>query len=244
MDYFHPLKYRNHDYYADTVNKFGRAAATVTGDDIWTGSSVYPFPAAAATTTVVSDSVEDDADKEPAGTGAYTVEVQGLDTNYNLTVQAVTMNGAGAVTLSTDLLRVFRIKAITSGSGGTNDGNIDVLHGATVLATMEASLGQTFMAIYTVPADYDYANLYQTYSGIARQTSAASADIAMQLRPVGESWQTKKIWPLSTVGTSFIPYMEPFPYRIEPKTDIRMRCVYASTSISTAAGFDLLNITE
>jgi len=93
------------------IHKFGRNTDSDTGDDIWDGSAAYPFPAAAATTTVASGDANDTSD----GTGARTIDVMGLDANYASVTESVTMNGTSNVTLSTSFLRVFRAYVTTVG---------------------------------------------------------------------------------------------------------------------------------
>ena len=61
------------------ISKFGRNPGVKSADyeSIWDGSNLYPWPTAAETLSVVSD----DADDTSAGTGARTVEIEGLDSS-------------------------------------------------------------------------------------------------------------------------------------------------------------------
>lgn len=56
-------------------NKFGRNAATVTGDAIWAGSTAYTEPATAELCQVASSSVQDDFG---GGTGAGKITITGV----------------------------------------------------------------------------------------------------------------------------------------------------------------------
>jgi len=228
--------------YSDQINKFGEIPdfdAANTNEDVWDYTGAYPFPAAAATTTIVSDSAEDDtvkADTNP-GTGAWTVQVIGLDTNYLLTTEVATLNGAGAVTLDNEYLRVFRVKVLTSGSGETNAGNIDVKHGATVIARIQTALGQTLMAIYTVPANYQHMHLQRWYAAMTGNVNG-SAVVSLQVREYGGSWQTKMRTNIALAQSWLYDYGELTP-TFPAKADIRVRVNSASVNNSViAAGFD------
>lgn len=78
------------------VSKFGRNASVKSSgyETIWDGSNLYPWPTAAETLEVASS----DNDDTSAGTGARTVEIQGLDSNWDPLTETVTMNGGTDVT--------------------------------------------------------------------------------------------------------------------------------------------------
>jgi len=90
------------------VNKFGRNASVAAGttEEIWGGSAAYSWPDTALMTSI--SQTADQADLRGA-----TIEVQGLDANWVLTVQDVVLNAANTttvVTLDTPLIRCFRMK--------------------------------------------------------------------------------------------------------------------------------------
>lgn len=72
------------------------------------------------------DVVSANAVDTAAGTGAQQVEIAGLDGNYNLQYEIVSLNGQTAVTSSKKWLRVFSGEVVRAGTGGTNAGNIVV----------------------------------------------------------------------------------------------------------------------
>jgi hypothetical protein len=228
--------------YNPEIDGGGGAAAA----DIWDygfatspGVKDYPWPAAAATTTIVSD------DDEDGGTavGALTVRVEGLDANWMEATEDVIMDGTQPVTLRTQYIRVHRAFVLTAGSdpSQTNLGNIDIKHGATVLARITAGRGQTLMAIYTIPADFTGAYPLGYAATVHRATSAAAAEISLMIRPFGGAWRTQIVFGLVSLGTSalqrevFMP-----PLIIQPKTDIRMRCEFSSANdLPVSAEFEL-----
>src|SRR5210317_1067052 len=65
----------------EAFRKFGMNDVIASGtQDMWPSASVRTNPTSAGVCTVQSTDVADDGD--PAGTGAWTVTVQGLDENY------------------------------------------------------------------------------------------------------------------------------------------------------------------
>lgn len=221
------------------IHKFGRLSDVGIGstpEDIWDGDGLYPFPSATAVTTVVSDSTDDD----DGGIGVNTIFVEGLDSDYNSLTEQATMNGTTTVTLTNQFLRVFRVSTILVGSSESNIGTIQVKHGATVLAQIGPSLGQTLMAIYTIPNDLGIAYLANWYM-VAWRQAAASVEVAFQVKKVGEGWQTEELIGINTQGGS--PWDYKFPYWVElpKKADVRCRVIEATANnMSVSAGFDVI----
>jgi len=106
------------------VNKFGRNSDidTAAEETIWANGGMYTFPTAAQTLDVVSS----DANDTSAGTGARTVEIQGLDGSYDAVTETVTMTGTTPATTTATFLRVNRAMVKTAGSGGVNAGAITI----------------------------------------------------------------------------------------------------------------------
>ena len=225
------------------VNKFGTNTDVDAAEDIWDGGGTYAWPSAAAATTIVSSSTDDDGD--PAGTGAQTVKVYGLDSNWLMISETVTMNGTGAVTLENQYLRVFRAHTVAVGSGAVNAGNIQVKHGATVLAQITAGKGQTLMALYTIPADFAQAEIRKWYASIAVKISTG-AEMELMTRTDGEGWRVREVfgiteanpglWEPGTAG-------EGEPVRgiiVPPKTDVRVRAAsVAAVNTVIASGYQI-----
>jgi len=229
------------------VQKFGRTPdidAADTNEEVWDGTGAYTYLAAAATMTISSESANDDG--SPAGTGARTVRVYGLDANYAEVVEDVTMNGVTGVELGTDLIRVYRAYVLTVGSVGVNDDNIwigtgDITDGVPAVkhAGILAGQGQTLMAIYTVPvvADFDGAVILRWY-GTCGAVSSSFASLALQTREFGRSWRTRR---LSGIGEGgWMVDVMPFGISVPKKTDIRILVVSnGANNTAIEAGFDL-----
>jgi hypothetical protein len=218
------------------VRKFGRNedVDSAAVEDIWDGGGTYTFPSAAAATTIVSDSAND----KTASTGALTVNVFGLDSNWLEVSETVTMNGTDAVTLSNEYLRVHRAYVVTVGSNETNVGNIQVKHGSTVLAQITAGNGQTLMAIYTMAiAKVGYVIGY--YASVNKKTTGA-ADILLKTRANGEAWRIRKVIGAMTTGQSNVFHDFYFPIRLEPQTDIKISAGSSTNDLDVSAGFEIL----
>lgn len=155
----------NKDYYleiaegnitdTDTVFKFGYNNAVGTTEEVvWDKGGTYTFLTSAETMDIVSN----DANDNSAGTGARTMIVQGLDSDYNEIFDVITLTGTTIVTTPKSYLRVFRAYVVTSGTDSptqdANEGTITIK--GTTTSTLQAQInpreGQTLMCVYTVPA--------------------------------------------------------------------------------------------
>jgi len=223
------------------IEKFGRND-TLSGniETIWEGSDVYTYLTSASSVYVTSS----DGNDAPAGTGARQVEVQGLDENYALTTETIDIDdGASDATF----IRVFRVIVTSVGSGGQAAGTISVRSasggGGTLLAQIlrvgtggGASLGQTFMAIYTVPAGYT-AYLTQWTIGAGGQNADTTALLVS--RPFGGAFNSKDI--VISAGSQYSKnYI--VPLKFTEKTDIEVRAFSSSSGNDCSSTFNLIVI--
>lgn len=81
------------------------------------------------------DVVSSDANDTSAGTGAQSVLITGIDENNAYQIEVVTMNGTTAVTTSNQWLGVNRVVVLSSGSNGSNVGNITIDDTAGIVGT-------------------------------------------------------------------------------------------------------------
>lgn len=100
-------------------------------DDVDIGTEVIASfggtftPLSSATTlTVVSSSTDDDG--SPAGIGAQTLLITGIDANRKLQTEVVTMNGTTNVVTSNTWLGVNRVVVLAAGTSKANVGNITI----------------------------------------------------------------------------------------------------------------------
>ena len=115
------------------------------------------YAAAALQMTVSSSSTSDTS----AGTGARTVLIVGLDADYAVISESVTMNGQTAVTTTKSFLRVNSMLVTTAGSGLANAGIIYIGTGtvtsgvpAIIYNLIPVGFNNATSSQYTVPAGY------------------------------------------------------------------------------------------
>lgn len=215
------------------MNKFGyNPTVGATEEDIWDGSAAYVYLTSAEQLKVSSSDVNDDG--SPAGTGARTLEIFGLDGNYDLQDEVLTLNGTTAVTTVGSYLRIFRAKVITAGTGDKNAGIIYVENNAetNTLAHIPIGLNQTQMALWTVPAGYTaYLVSFYGSTGLSKVT-----EILLYIRPFGEVFQVKNHF---HIVEDVYQHNYILPISIPEKSDIAVRASVGVAGGAVAAGFDL-----
>ena len=214
--------------------KFGHNAAVGdTEETIWAEGGLYVYPTSATQMTVSSSSADDTA----AGTGARTINIEGLDADYNEISEDIILNGQTPVTTVNSYLRINRGISLTAGSGGKNAGIIRVGTG-TVTSGVPANVflsidgdgdNQTLMCIWTVPAGYT-AFLVQTNvsTGNASNTPALLRT-TVTARPQGGVFNTKERITLKD-GNQLQGYN--FPLRFTEKTDLEVRAQSTSANVT------------
>ena len=222
------------------ISKFGRNPGVKSADyeSIWDGSNLYPWPTAAETLSVVSD----DADDTSAGTGARTVEIEGLDSSWNVLTETVTMNGLTPVVTTGLFLRVYRARVVTAGSTGTNEGTITMTNttSSNVIAQISvdnSGFGQTLMAIYTIPAgktgyliSLDFSSSKDnehTFRLLTRDNTVTDA-----------AWNTKEF---ANARGGFNQFRKYAINGFTEKTDLDFQAI-ASASSAASGGFELILI--
>ncbi len=141
---------------ATTWNKWGYNADidTASEETIWSpGGRITPLTTA-STLTVVSSSANDDGD--PAGTGARSIIVYGIDANRLSQTEVVTLNGTTNVVTSTTWLGINRIAIYLAGSLGVNDGTITATAttGGSTQAQIPAGQGSSQQAVFFTQANH------------------------------------------------------------------------------------------
>ena len=226
------------------INKFGHNdSVVITGEDIWSGGGTYGFyPSSAQSMEIVSDNVNDTS----AGTGARTVQVFGLDSNWDEIDETVTLNGTTAVSLVNNYIRVYRSIVLTAGSNETNLGNISVQisGGGTVGAYIAADDGQTQQAVYTIP-NGKTGYFLKWYVGFDdNDKNGEAAGFKWRSRPNNISngaWQTKGQISCVNIGSSWWQYEYTVPEtKLLEKTDIRVECFETTATVGVVGGFDIL----
>jgi len=206
------------------IHKFGLNTAVGSSfETIWDGNNTYTYPSSSGTATATSSDTSSD------NTG--TVEIQGLDSNYDLATETIAIGGSAG---STSFIRVFRAIMKTANTGNTNVGVITITVSSTTVAQIRAEYGQTLMALYTVPRNYK-AYLMQLDVG-------SSKDLENEIRLVTKQISNGNVWNTKTFITTRGGFMEKnyiVPLKIEEKTDIELIAKASATS-SISGGFELI----
>jgi hypothetical protein len=115
---------------------------------LWEGLTVsggtYTYPSSAGQVVLVSSSASD--------TSALSVQIQGLDANFNLLSETIALNGTSNVT---SVNSYFRINSLFC-TNGTNVGTITAKIATVLYAQINAGVGQSQASIYTVPSGYSF----------------------------------------------------------------------------------------
>jgi hypothetical protein len=198
------------------VAVFGYSASignTSTPQTIWEGANNatqnnYTYLSTASQLTLVSTNASD--------TGV--VFVSGLDSNFNLLSETITLTGTSAVTTVNSYLRVNGLYY----TNGTNVGTITAKVSTTTYGYINPGIGQSQSAVYTVPNGYTF---YETY--IQANSTLASQAVLFQTQqtynvptvlnlngysiPHNANTQQAQISPFST-GFFDIPFTTPIPF--------------------------------
>lgn len=221
------------------VNNFGNnpSSAIDTQEDMWDNGGTYPYPATALIT-----SISQTAD-QVAMRGAI-IEVEGLDANWDLTVQTTTLNASNTttvVTLGTALIRVFRAKVLADVVG---DSPIRVHNaGETVdYAVIQIGHNQTLMAFYTVP-NGKTAYVTNYYMSVTR--TAANDPVSTEFKLWASDRDNLYAFQLKhAIGlpVSAPPFDYPFrPYaKFTQKTDLKMTSYCEGKAGHVHGGFDII----
>lgn len=186
--------------------------------DLGTGSVVSPtqiaWPTVQDTLRLVSSSAADDL----GGVGCEIVEVIGLDTNYVIISDTVTMDGSTAVYTDSMFFRVNEMNCIQAGSGGWNGGLISAVHKNSTtdtIASIRPGFGIATNGKYTMP--YNYSGFIEEVHGhLLASTKTDQTELRIYARNEGEAWKT--VWVMMTAGDT----EDGLHFFILPKTDIRI----------------------
>ena len=215
---------------------FGFNSAVTTAESIWSVGGLYTFPSTATVLTVVSDSTDDDG--SPAGTGARTVTIQGLDANYLSVSETVTMNGTTNVTTTQTFLRVNYAYVATCGSAGSNVGIITIANSTpTTLASIAATAGVAEQCIYTVPSGYTaYITRYMLSSYNATATAGTNGQI--WVKPYGGANMLATT--VRIPGTGVFSCEADYPFPVTEKSDIDFRAIALAGTANVSAQLQMV----
>ena len=187
----------------------------------------YVFPSSAITMNLASDTAGDTA----------TITIVGLDANYAAITETLTLNGTTNVPTTNSYLRINSMFVATGSA--TNPAGVITLKntGGTVTYAQintavyngtTSSIGQTQMAVYTVPAGYTfYGYRYGAYSSF----NGNSVNYTTYRAVTNSSAGVQKLIVQTPFNTTYeVQRHFPFPYA--EKTDLRFQI---ASSAATAA---------
>jgi len=229
------------------VNKFGNngTVGTSSTETIWDGSNTYTLPTSASITHIRSAA-------DSGITQGVTIEVQGLDADWVLTVQSKATDGSDSATevaLDTPLRRVFRVKVLDDTAMDE-----DLWVGATGMAAGTASAivqegnNQTLMALWTCPANKTA--YVDNYWASLNSNGGGDPDVVVKMwqkdNTNGYAPQLKHLRGLDSDASSHFTHVFSPQMKLTEKTDIYLSAqnLSGSATADVSAGFDLIVIDD
>lgn len=200
------------------INKFGATDGDVTAGTVWDGNSgttVYPYPANGVISITGTDTGE-------------AVEVQGLDASGNVQTEIINVGSSGALTFS----RIFRARMVST----DNAADVVINQGGSLAATILAGLGQTLMAVYTIPAGKT-GYLLKLELGSDKASTNTAMNYRLFARPDGGAFNIKGNF--NAAGGQSLTIDYPVPLKFDALTDIKVD-VAAGQSTQVSATFDII----
>lgn len=203
-------------------------------EDVWTAGGACVFPAAAATTTIVSSDAKDTSD----GVGCRTATVTCLDDDLAVVSQSVILAGATPVELTTDCRKDVVAECATAGSELTNAGTLSLKHTTTVIGHVAIAQGNSLSACKTIPA------------GITGQLSgwhcslnlAVEGTVVFSLEtkaPTG-LWNVLETYDANSLSGGYFFRKFSGYHELVAGTDIRVRGHATADDMGASCGFDVM----
>jgi hypothetical protein len=210
-------------------HKFGAvpAMSQSTTGTVWdVNDTLYPWSAFDTAGTITIQAVN-------ASDNNKQVRIFGLDANWDTQDQIVTVSNTEAVTVPGTWKRVFR--AFMANGSVNNVANINIQKGDTTVARISAGIGQTLMAIYTIPRGY---NAFLC-KGVATAQSSADGSGFMYIRYKDQaSYRVGHTFEVA--GNGQYNYEFTVPPKIPEQSDIDVRIATRTNNGRYTAAFDLI----
>ena len=168
---------------------YNGAINTTSAEDLWTQGGAWAAPVAAVVHHIASASASDSAGQ----LGATSVQVYGLDTNFDQINEVVTLAGTTDVTTTNAYSRLTRMIVRSCSDGSAGQANVGAITATssdaagTVTCAIAAGNNQSRQAIYTVPRNT--VGVIRRIHGGPGQAVATRINIRLWVRPQGEVWQ-------------------------------------------------------
>ena len=213
------------------IHKFGAVPAMSqnTEGTIWDiNDTLYPWSAfdTPAVATVLTVDAADDG---------KTIEVEGLDENFDVVKEELVVSSSGTVTGTQVFARLYRAYVKV---GTTNEENIDIQVNTTTIARITAGVGQTLMTVLTIPAGHTG----YMYKGICTAESGADGSGFMLARYAGTTaFRTGHTFEVNGSGGEY-QYETSFPFPFPEMTDVDVRIKTRTNNGRYTAAYDILII--
>lgn len=179
-----------------TVNIYGyQPAISTTFVPVWENVAQYTYPVAAAQMNLAGSSGD-----------TATIRIDGLDDAYEMISEDVVLNGTTPVTTTKLFLRINSMRvAVGSATNPAGVVTLKNLAGTVTYAQINAGVGRTQAAMYTVPAGYTFflsrinvntslnGNDFCTYQN--KTISPAGVIQLTQQAPFAINYETQRVMP-------------------------------------------------
>ena len=193
----------------EVVNVFGYASAVSTSFvSVWENNAAYVFPTVASTMVVSSSSASDTA---------VSVQIFGLDADYNRITEVVALNGTNNVTTTNVYWRINNVITTVGAAVGT----VYVKNaGGTTYAQIAIGSGKTNMSVYTVPAGYTaYLTQFDAFSSTSVTSGVFATFRGLITSSTGISNVVIQAPFLNTYAVT-----RPYPTPVLEKSDLQLQC--------------------
>lgn len=168
---------------ASTWNKFGYnndVDVATSPEVIAAYGGTFQYVTTGETLTIVSSSTADDGD--PAGTGANSIIIYGVDENWDRQTEVVTLNGTTNVVTSTSWIGINRISVYLAGSGKKNAGNITATFTSSgyTAAYMPAGQSTTQQIVFYVPQKHQYLATWLYFNAIKLSGGGGNPEVTLK----------------------------------------------------------------
>lgn len=210
-------------------------------ESVWPDGGTVPHPTVASVLKISSSSTDDAS----AGTGARTVYIEGVDGDYAVVSETVTLNGQTAVNTTNSYLYVNSFYVVTAGSGGVNAGNINAGTG-TVTAGVPAVLydiiatgyNNRTTGHYCVPAGYTG---YMVEGIITTGQASGSTSVTSFLKQHGTDGLIR-VGAVATLNNGSVQYDFDPAYAIPEKNCVGATAIGSSANNSVSSFFNIILI--
>lgn len=212
-----------------------------TQESVWPDGGTVPHPTVASVLKISSS----DANDTSAGTGARTVFIEGVDGDYAVVSETVTLNGQTAVNTTNSYLYVNSFYVVTAGSGGENAGNINAGTGvvtagvpAVLYDIIAAGFNSRTTGHYCVPAGYTGYLIQGLFSSGQASGATSVTGFLKQHGPDG----LLRVGAVTTVNNSAADYLFETPLQIPEKNCVGATAIGSAANNAVSSYFNIVLI--